>query len=97
MVTQSANGRGAHPIRYPLPFCPACGSERLDPVVEHSARSVHFLCCDCNRCWNVALGYVQRVAPMTCAGCPERSRCEPTYEAECVSTHPLERQLVITL
>jgi hypothetical protein len=77
----------AHPIARPLARCPACGSARLDPVVEREERRVHFLCRDCSRCWHVELGYVQRVTPEACAGCPERERCATAYSAD----HP-ERQ-----
>ena len=82
MTTDNVDERVAHPIRYPLLRCPACGSERLDPVVEESVQAVHFLCHDCDRCWKVELGYVRRVAPTTCLGCPERSRCERAYEKD---------------
>jgi transposase-like protein len=82
MVTDHVNAHTAHPIVHPLAHCPTCGSDRLEPVVEQVAEAVHFLCRDCDRCWNVALGYVQRVAPATCLGCPERFRCEQAYTAE---------------
>jgi transposase-like protein len=71
-----------HPITYPLARCPGCGSARLDPVVEAVVEEVHFLCRDCDRCWNVELGFVQRVAPAACLGCPERARCEHAYAAD---------------
>ena len=35
--------RREHPIAYPLVRCPACGSHRLDPVVEEKVQAVHFL------------------------------------------------------
>jgi len=82
MATNESDTRSAHPITHPLAQCPACGSEALDPVVEDVVQSVHFLCRECDRCWNVQLGYVQRVAPDACLGCPERSRCERAYAAE---------------
>ena len=82
METDRYETRRDHPIAYPLAQCPGCGSQRLDAVVEEPAPAVHFLCRDCDRCWNVALGYVQRVAPTTCLGCPERSRCERAYSEE---------------
>jgi transposase-like protein len=65
-------------ITRPLRHCPSCESDQLQPVVEASA-DVHFLCRQCGRCWNVALGRVTRVAPPTCFGCPERGRCELVY------------------
>ena len=82
MTSDQLREHAAHPIAHPLVVCPACGSDRLDPVVEDVVQDVHFLCRDCDRCWNVSLGYVRRVAPATCLGCPERSRCEHVYAAE---------------
>ena len=66
-------------ITRPLRHCPSCGSDRLQAVVEARVQDVHFLCQECGRCWNIALGYVSRVAPPTCFGCPERGRCEVVY------------------
>ena len=66
-------------ITHPLQHCPRCGSDRLEPVVEASVQEVHFLCQECGRCWDVALGTVTRVAPATCYGCPERGRCIVVY------------------
>jgi hypothetical protein len=43
---------------------------------------VHFLCVDCSRCWHVALGYVQRMTPATCFGCPQPARCAAVYAAD---------------
>ena len=71
-----------HPISRPLAHCPACGSNRLDPVVENERQTVHLLCRDCSRCWHVELGYVHRVTPAACLGCPERARCVAAYEAD---------------
>ena len=88
METDNYETRVEHPITYPLAQCPACGSKRLDAVVEEQVQAVHFLCRDCDRCWNVALGYVQRVAPATCLGCPERHRCERAYGEECGNAQP---------
>ena len=88
MDTHRYETRRDHPIAYPLAQCPACGSQRLDAVVEEKAQAVHFLCQDCKRCWNLALGYVQRVTPDTCLGCPERTRCERAYAEEHTNTQP---------
>ena len=82
MVADQFDVRAAHPIAYPLASCPTCGSDRLEPVVEQLTKAVHFLCRDCDHCWNVALGYVQRIASATCRGCVERRRCERAYAAE---------------
>ena len=70
------------PITRPLTHCPVCGSNRLDPVVENERQTVHLLCRDCSRCWHVELGFVHRMTPATCLGCPERARCEAAYEAD---------------
>src|SRR5689334_8907354 len=61
-----------HLLARPLLECVACGSERLEPVVEADAEEVHFRCPDCMRCWHVQLGYVHRMPPHTCHGCRER-------------------------
>ena len=82
MSIDPLDARIQHPLTYPLVRCPACGSARLDPVVEAVVQEVHFLCRDCNRCWNVEMGYVQRVAPSACLGCSEHARCELVYAAD---------------
>ncbi len=71
-----------HVFGRPLSRCPACGSDQLEPVVEIHHEEVHFFCRACGRCWRVELGYVHRVSPPTCAGCPERTRCEAVYAAD---------------
>jgi hypothetical protein len=50
---------------------------------------VNFLCLSCFRCWNVAFGHVQRVAPSTCGGCAARSRCTQAFAID----HPDEPSL----
>ena len=35
----------------------------------------NFLCQACGRCWHVELGFVSRVDPLTCMGCPHRPEC----------------------
>lgn len=82
MSTHELDERIQHPIAYPLARCPTCKSARLEPVVEHFEQEVHFLCRDCDRCWNVEMGYVQRVAPSACLGCSARARCERAYAAD---------------
>jgi hypothetical protein len=69
-------------ITRPLLHCPECGSTRLQPVVESIVQEVNFLCAACGRCWHASLGSVQRIAPPTCFGCPERERCEAVYKAD---------------
>lgn len=87
MTADSLDTRIQHPITYPLARCPECGSSRLDAVVEEMVQAVHFLCRDCDRCWNVELGYVQRVTPAACLGCPERDRCERAYAGDHSDDH----------
>ena len=69
----------ASPIGRPLTRCPECGSAALKPMVESFVHEVHFLCQVCGRCWQFSLGSVRRIAPASCLGCPERSRCEAVY------------------
>jgi hypothetical protein len=71
-----------HPISRPLTNCPGCGSAKLDPVVEKERQTVHMLCRDCSRCWHAELGFVRRIAPYACLGCPERERCEAAFAAD---------------
>jgi hypothetical protein len=66
-------------IRRPLDHCPACGNGRFLPIVDLDEELVHFLCASCSRCWRVELGYVQRVPPATCDGCPQREQCTHVY------------------
>ena len=81
--TRTGTGRERrHGITEPLRQCPECGSVRLEPVVEDERSTVHFLCADCSRCWHVELGWVHRMTPATCRGCPERRRCEAAYRAD---------------
>jgi transposase-like protein len=69
-------------LLHPLPYCPSCGSVQLEPVVEADTQDVHFLCRDCKRCWHVELGFVHRMAPRACHGCPHLSDCKPVYESD---------------
>ena len=68
--------------RYPLDHCPECKSLRIEPVVEAATGDVRFLCRNCDRCWHVELGMVQRMSPYACNGCPQRTRCRAVYDAE---------------
>lgn len=78
----SLNDGGEHLFGRPLSDCPACNSDDLVPVVEDQSQDVHFFCRACGRCWHVELGFVHRVIPPTCLGCPERARCEEVYAAD---------------
>lgn len=66
-------------IGRPLDNCPGCGSWQLQPVVDIDAEGVHFLCGSCSRCWHVELGYVRRVNPGDCDGCPQSALCSAVY------------------
>jgi hypothetical protein len=81
-ATDQPRSSEPHLIRRPLGRCPACASANLDPVTENDTEEVHFLCRDCGRCWHVELGYVQRMTPDLCHGCPARARCEQVYAAD---------------
>jgi formate dehydrogenase maturation protein FdhE len=72
-------------IRRPLANCPTCGSGRLEPVVDFVEEGVRFLCTNCDRCWHVELGYVQRVQPGACHGCTQRERCMQVYALDQVT------------
>jgi formate dehydrogenase maturation protein FdhE len=66
-------------IRRPLDRCPACGSAQLQAVTDIDEEGVRFLCGTCDRCWHVELGFVQRVHPDACHGCPQRQRCAEVF------------------
>lgn len=69
-----------HLFSRPLEHCPSCHSTNLVPVVD--GNTVHFLCVDCARCWNVELAFVHRVNPNTCARCEHYERCARVYAAD---------------
>ena len=56
-----------------LPQCPDCGSTQLRAV--NDGEDTNFLCGDCASCWRVELGWVHRVEPDDCPGCPDRDLC----------------------
>jgi Pyruvate/2-oxoacid:ferredoxin oxidoreductase delta subunit len=64
-----------HLLGTPLTRCPECRGTALDPVVDVDAETVNFRCRDCGRCWHVELGFVHRVDPHSCSGCPFRPEC----------------------
>lgn len=72
--------REEHLLALPLAQCPACGARDLEPVVDEGR--VNFLCGACHRCWHVELGYVHRVDPIGCGGCPARPECTAAYRAD---------------
>jgi len=57
-----------------LVACPECGGRQLDFVTD--GELTNFLCAACGCCWHVELGWVHRVDPATCPGCPSRAVCE---------------------
>jgi len=79
-TTREHTGSPKHAlIRRPLTNCPECASANLEPIVAIATEEVHFLCATCGRCWRVELGYVSRVRPNACHGCPHQPRCEELY------------------
>lgn len=54
--------------------CPVCGNGRLTSVSD--GEETNFLCTECGCCWHVGLGWIDRVNPETCPGCPSRPICE---------------------
>jgi hypothetical protein len=88
MATREDTSPSAHLFARPLRHCPGCGSERLEAVIDVEGESVNFLCADCGRCWHVELGYVQRVDPASCGGCPHHPECAEVFAADHpVTTH----------
>lgn len=64
----------AQPALFP-PFdtCPGCRARGLQVVAVSDRAS--FLCRACCSCWHVDLGWVHRVDPAVCPGCPQRRLC----------------------
>ncbi|MFM7225422.1 MAG: hypothetical protein ACKOBG_13050 [Actinomycetota bacterium] len=71
-----------HLLGVPVVRFPTCGSDRLRPVAEAGGSDLHFLCADCARCRRVELGWVHRVNPGTCRGCPAHSVRAVAYAAD---------------
>ncbi|HUI48913.1 MAG TPA: hypothetical protein VL119_09455 [Acidimicrobiia bacterium] len=84
-ATERSNAPEPALLRRPLDNCPKCGSWQLQPVVDAQAEGVHFLCGSCSRCWLVELGYVRRVHPASCDGCPRSELCAATYAKDQLS------------
>lgn len=67
--------------------CPECGAAGLRAVTD--GERTNFLCPSCGCCWHLELGYVSRVDPATCPGCPWRYKCTAArrpYGAEAAGT-----------
>jgi nitroimidazol reductase NimA-like FMN-containing flavoprotein (pyridoxamine 5'-phosphate oxidase superfamily) len=58
--------------------CPRCGSIELGEVTN--GETVNYLCSTCGACWHVELGWVRRVRPDRCPGCPSRPICTAAFE-----------------
>lgn len=56
-----------------LASCPECAGRDLKCVTD--GELTHFLCLGCGCCWHVELGWVHRVDPATCPGCPFQPLC----------------------
>jgi hypothetical protein len=94
-VTGNASNRGTAErsksreptmIRRPLDRCPTCGSWQLQVVTDTDEEGARFLCGACNRCWHVELGFVHRVHPDACHGCPQRQRCADAFAVDHATT-----------
>jgi hypothetical protein len=57
--------------------CPRCDAARLRAIAD--GEDVNFFCEGCGACWHVELGWVHRVDPTTCPGCPARGECTSRY------------------
>lgn len=67
-------GAGPGPVsRAWVDRCPECGGSRITPVTDGDR--TNFFCEDCALCWHLELGWVARVDPGTCPGCPRRPEC----------------------
>jgi hypothetical protein len=67
----------------PLGACPECAGTSF--LVVHDGTETNFLCETCSRCWYVSMGWVGRVDPVTCPGCPMRDCCESTMAADALA------------
>ena len=54
--------------------CLECGADELEAVSD--GEMTNFRCLGCGSCWHYELGWVVRVDPDTCPGCPRRPLCE---------------------
>lgn len=56
-----------------LRHCPNCGDKPIRAVSD--GEDTNFLCLSCGHCWHIELGWVHRVDPATCPGCPGQPVC----------------------
>ena len=64
--------------------CPGCNAVGLLAVSD--GWDTNFLCPTCGACWHFELGWISRVDPTTCPGCPDRDVClAATQEEPCSS------------
>jgi hypothetical protein len=82
LQASAADGDGGPLSGSQLAACPACGADEFETVVEQGSADVNSFCRACGRCWHVELGFVHRITPPICFGCPERDRCEAVYAAD---------------
>lgn len=54
-------------------YCPDCRSGQFQVVSD--GETTNMLCLSCHRCWHPEAGYLSRVDPLTCPGCPSRAIC----------------------
>lgn len=73
------------PQRRPLlRDCPACGSDKLLPVTDGSARN--FVCTNCAACWRPGDDGLRRMRPDVCAGCSFERMCTAAHATDTVLT-----------
>ena len=63
---------GNHPLVGQVGPCPACGGNLR---ATFDGEMSNFLCGTCGTCWHAELGWLHRVDPSTCPGCPSRDAC----------------------
>ena len=57
--------------------CPGCGTVGLRAVSD--GEETNFLCGSCGCCWHFELGWVERVNPVNCPGCPSKAVCSAAH------------------
>ena len=61
-----------------LARCPECGGTDLRCVTD--GELTNFFCVACASCWHLELGWVHRINPSTCPGCPFHPLCHASRQ-----------------
>lgn len=61
-----------------LAKCPECGERDLRCVT--GGELTNFFCPACGCCWHLELGWVHRIDPATCPGCPFQPLCRASRQ-----------------